>query len=88
MNKHQLGVSAQTLYDTYVAPARFFEMIPGESLDRENIILTGTGLAPSALYRRGARRTLERSQGSGNVQFEVATTQFGLLFEHMLGDQV
>lgn len=85
MNKHQLGVAPQTLYDTYVAPTRFLEMIPGESLDRTNTILQGQGMAPSALYRRGARRVLERSEGAGNVQFEVATTQFGLLFEHMLG---
>ncbi len=85
MNKHQLGVAPQTVYGDYVAPSRFFEMIPGESLDRTNTVLQGAGMAPAARYRRGARRTLERSEGAGNVQFEVATTQFGLLFEHMLG---
>lgn len=81
----QFGFVAETVYGTPVTVTRFQEIL-SESLERKNQTITSNGLRNATRnLRRGSRRVLTASDGSGDVNFEVATTGFGLLFNHMLG---
>lgn len=81
----QIGVKAETTYGTPVTVDRFYEFV-SESLERQNNVIQSAGLrAGSRNMRRGSRRVLATRQGGGDVVMEVATTGFGLWFNHMLG---
>lgn len=81
----QFGLKAETTYGTPVVVDRFYEIL-NESLERRNQTITSNGLRNAARnLRRGSRRVLTASDGGGDVNFEVATTGFGVLFNHMLG---
>lgn len=88
MNLHQMGMAEESTYGTFVAPTRFFEILPGETLERRQTILQSNGIRAGNLYRRGANRAIVKDDAGGSVDFEVWTNNFGLLFKHMLGDNV
>lgn len=81
----QFGMAQETAWGTYVAPDRFLEFLPGESLQRRQTVLTSQGLQKNAMFARGSRRVLTKNDAGGDINFEVATTRFGILFYNMLG---
>ncbi len=85
MNKTQFGVAEETVYGTPVTVTRFYEILGGESLGRQQNVIQAEGLRPGLRTRAGSRRKLVREWGDGQFQTEVATKGFGLLFKHMLG---
>lgn len=85
MNLHQMGLAPEVTYGTFVAPTRFLEFLPGESLERRQEILMSEGLRTGLTYKRGQKRALTRQDAGGTMAFEVWNKSFGLLFEHMLG---
>jgi hypothetical protein len=85
MNNAQLGIVAETTYGMPVTVDRFLEFLPGESLERQQMVINSQGLRPGLKSRLGPRRARTKQWGAGTVQLEVATQDFGLLFLHMLG---
>lgn len=85
MNLHQFGIADETVYGTYVAPTKFFEFLPGESLGRRQTVLTSSGLIRGDRFSRGPRRVLTKNDAGGDINFEMGDRNFGLLLEHMLG---
>lgn len=84
-NNMQLGVVAETTYGTPVTVNRWFEFLAGESLERQQNVIMPGGLRPGLYNQLGPRRALTTQWGEGSVPMEVATTGFGIWFEHALG---
>lgn len=80
---HQLGYAEETTWGTAVTPDRFLEFTT-ESLEKRNTIATSNGIRSGRRYG-GQGRRITRHDAGGGVTFEVATSGFGLLFEHLLG---
>ncbi len=80
---HQLGFAEETTWATAVTPDRFLEFTT-ESLEKRNTVATSQGIRSGRRYG-GQGRRITRHDAGGSVTFEVATTGFGLLFEHLLG---
>lgn len=80
----QLGVAAETVYGTYVAPSRFFEFSK-ESLKMNKRTVQGGGLAAGRFAQLGSRRVVVGRDASGSVDFDVTTKGMGLLFAHLMG---
>lgn len=81
--KHQLGLAEETTWGTIVTPDRFLEFTQ-EGLEKRNTIATSNGIRSGRRYGGQARR-IARHDAGGTVTTEVATTGFGVLFEHLLG---
>lgn len=81
--KHQLGIVAETQWATAATVSRFLEFT-SETLERRNTIATSAGIRSGRRYG-GQGRRITRHDAAGTVNTEVATTGFGLLFEHLLG---
>src|SRR6266542_2586471 len=80
----QIGVAEESTWGTYVAPARYFELLSSElALTKEPIT--------SAAWRAGvpvptsARRKKGSTHVEGAMKMEIANKGFGLLLKHMLG---
>lgn len=82
---HQLGTAEESTYGTPVTVNRFYEVLPGESLDRNQTIIQSRGLRPGIRHALGSRRALVQRSGGGTIPMEIATTDFGRWFKHMLG---
>lgn len=81
----QLGLVAESTYGTFVAPSRWYEFVD-ESLRFEREPIESRGI-------RAGRRVLHRwAQGvqrvTGDVVFELAPQNFGIIFSHMFGGLV
>jgi hypothetical protein len=80
------GCAVESTYGTPVVCDRFFEILGGESLKRNNRTLVSQGMRGGARnLRRGSRRVVSGRDASGNVPMEVATTGFGRWFQQLLG---
>ena len=80
---HQLGLKAEVAWGTPVTPDRFIEFT-SESLERRQNIAVSQGIRSGRRYGGQGRRITRRDAG-GSFTTEVATTGFGILFEHLLG---
>lgn len=83
----QIGFVEEVTYGTYLAPTRFLEFVSegvAQSIERieSEAIRAGTTLLRSDRWAPG------RVGIGGDVELEVATKGFGLLFKHMLGSSV
>lgn len=79
----QLGLVAEVTYGTFVAPTRWFEVLPGETFKFERDRIESNGI-------RAGRRVLHRwaagtQRVTGDLSLELAPQGFGILFEHMFG---
>lgn len=83
---HQLGLAEETTWGTVVTPTRFLEFTT-ESLEKRNTIAASNGIRSGRRYG-GQGRRITRHDAGGSVGFEIATTGFGVLFEHLLGTAV
>lgn len=80
------GCAVESSYGTPVTVDRFYEILGGESLKRQNRTLVSQGMRGGARnLRRGSRRVVSGRDAAGNVPMEVATTGFGRLFQQLLG---
>lgn len=83
--KAQFGVAEETTWGQYAAPTRLYEFLPGETLKRRQTVLTSQAIRKGTSFALGRRRVLTKHDGGGDINFEVASTGFLLLFKHMLG---
>lgn len=81
---HQLGLAEETTWATAVTPDRFVEFT-SESLERRQNIAASEGIRSGRRYG-GQGRRISRHDAGGSVTFEIATSGFGVFFEHLLGD--
>lgn len=85
-NNMQFGSAEEVTYGTPVTVNRFYEILGGESLERQQTIIQSEGLRPGLRTRLGAdRRCVALTWGQGSVPMEIATTGFGRWFKHSLG---
>lgn len=81
----QFATGVESSYGSAVTPDRFYEVLEGESLERQQDVIITAGLRPSIFSPLGARRVVGRRWGGGQVTMEVMTSGFGRWFAHMLG---
>lgn len=79
----QIGYAAEASYGAVATPTRFLEF-NSQSLNVDVAKVMSTGLGRGRFPRHDRTRTYVRA-AAGAVEHEVMTKGFGLLFEHMLG---
>ena len=83
--KHQVMAAEEGTYGTFQTPDRSYEVLPGETLGLAKTAINSEGLRPGRRYADGTQRVVTRRDAGGRINFEVATTGFGLWFKHMFG---
>lgn len=81
----QLGVSAESTFGTYVAPARFLVGWLKGNPKFSPTRVQGGGLYAGEAVSRGDRYVETTRQATGTFTFEVSRRQAGLLIAHLLG---
>ncbi|GAA4358412.1 phage tail tube protein [Angustibacter luteus] len=81
------GISDETVYGTYVAPARFYEA-NSAPLKRNKTVVQRSGLAAGRLVRAAGGRSVTDTNGEGTVTLEVVQKSMGLLLKHIFGGVV
>jgi hypothetical protein len=79
-----LGIAAESVYGTYVAPTRFLEPNSSE-LKKVKNTAQGGGLAAGRMVQPGSRRVVTTEGAEGTVELEVTNKGFGLLLQHIFG---
>lgn len=80
----QLGLAAESVYGTRVAPGRFLEF-KSESLGIDIDRLESEALRSGMRVLRNDHWAAGKKSVSGDIEFEVGNKGFGLVFKHMLG---
>lgn len=83
----QMGISAESTYGTFVAPAKFIEFT------KENLVLKKTtaqsaGIAAGRLLALSSRRVITRKEASGSFDMEVSNKAMGVLLQALMGTSV
>jgi hypothetical protein len=81
----QLGVKAESVYGTPVTVDRFYEFV-SESIKNDIVQLESRGIGRGRFLRSDRIRTPYIRGAAGAVELEVLNKDFGLLFQHMLGE--
>lgn len=81
----QIGLAAESVYGTFVAPTRWFEF-NSESLHLERERIESAGI-------RAGRRVLHRwaagvQRVTGDIEMELGAVGFGIIWSHILGSNV
>ncbi len=79
----QLGICEESTYNTPVTVTRFLEF-NSEGLDVDVGIIESRGLGTGRFLRTDREKRFIRRAG-GQVEFDVQTKGFGMLFKHCLG---
>jgi hypothetical protein len=79
-----LGMAEESIYDTPVAPARFFEL-QTESFAGKYSRIDAKGVRAGNRVQRSDRWAPNFKGADGSVKLEVLDSGFGLLLKHMLG---
>jgi hypothetical protein len=79
----QLGIGEESTYNTPVTVTRFLEF-NSEGLDVDVGIIESRGLGTGRFLRTDREKRFIRRAG-GQVEFDVQTKGFGMLFKHCLG---
>lgn len=80
-----VGIGEETTYGTPVAPTKWLEIL-SESLRFVPTNLESQGLRRGTRnLRRGSRRTRSARAAEGQINLEVPSTGFDLIWEHLLG---
>lgn len=85
MLDHQLGLKAETTYNTPVVVDRFFEWLAGSGLDWDPNVVQGKGLRVGSQVARAGRRVALVGKGSGKLSVELASKGLGVLLEGCWG---
>ncbi|MEU8316703.1 MULTISPECIES: phage tail tube protein [Actinomycetes] len=83
----QLGIAAESVYGTFVAPARFVEFTK-ESVVLKKTTAQSAGIAAGRLLPLSARRVVTQRQASGSLDTEVTNRGMGLLLQTLMGTTV
>ncbi|MEU1559515.1 phage tail tube protein [Streptomyces mirabilis] len=83
----QLGISAETTYGTFVAPAKFVEFTK-ESLALKKTTAQSAGIAAGRLLALSSRRVLTRQEVQGSIDLEIVNKSLGVLFQALMGTTV
>jgi hypothetical protein len=81
------GLSEEVAYGTAVAPSRWLEFLPGETLQRRANFVESQAIGGSTTRnaQRGAKRLATTQDAGGSISMEVPSRGFGLLLKHALG---
>lgn len=80
----QLGVATETTFGTRNVPDHFYELV-SESMKLNKSRTAAKGIRPGKVVQRSQRFRTTKIDVSGDVNLEVASNTFGLLFYHSLG---
>lgn len=80
----QVGFAAESTFATYTAPTRYLEFVT-EGLTLASERIEGSGLRAGQRVLRNDRWAVNKKGVGGDIQLEVLSKGFGLIFEHMLG---
>ncbi|MET9099942.1 phage tail tube protein [Streptomyces antibioticus] len=83
----QIGIAAESVYGTYVAPTRFPEFTK-ESLALKKTTAQSAGIAAGRLLALSSRRVVTRREAAGSIDLEIANKGMGLLFQALMGTSV
>jgi len=83
----QIGIAAESVYGTFVAPAKFIEFTK-ESLVLKKTTAQSAGIAAGRLLPLSSRRVVTQRQGSGTLDMEVTNKGMGLLLQTLMGTSV
>lgn len=83
----QFGISAESTYGTFVAPAKFIEFTK-ESLVLKKTTAQSAGIAAGRMLGLSSRRVQTRREVSGSVDLEVTNKGMGLLLQSLMGTTV
>jgi hypothetical protein len=83
----QLGISAETTYGTFVAPAKFIEFTK-ESLALKKTTAQSAGIAAGRLLALSSRRVLTRQEVQGSIDLEIVNKSMGVLIQALMGTTV
>lgn len=84
----QFGLAAETTYGTYVAPNRWMEYLPGETMKRTQNFLRPAGLAAGIQVARGKRTAGTSRMAGGGMSLEVPDGAFGPILNLLHGETV
>lgn len=79
-----VGFSPESVFGTYVAPAKFYEF-DTEDVKKTRPFVQGGGLAAGRMAKLASRRTFITEAASGSVGMEVVNKGMGLLLQHLFG---
>lgn len=80
----QLGIAAETTWGVYKAPDHWYELV-SESMKLERTRTLAKGIRPSKTMPRSQRYRTTKVSVGGDINLEVHSNSYGLLFKHMLG---
>lgn len=80
----QFGCAAETTWGTFQTPTRFLEFV-AETVNLKIDRLESKALRASTRVQRSDRWTANKKGADGDLEFEVSSKGFGLLFKHWLG---
>jgi len=81
----QFGIADESTYGTAVTPTRFYEVQSGDGFEYRPNRVQGTGMRPSSIGPRSARRVTPNFDYGASMNAEVLSRGFGLLFEKFTG---
>lgn len=79
-----VGIAAETVYGTYVAPTRFLQVGKAD-LKKVKTTAQGGGLAGGSFAQPGSRRVVTSHGASGGIDLEVVNSKFGLILQNIFG---
>ena len=80
----QLGISAETTWATRVAPSKWLEFVD-ESMELDIQHIESAALRSGNSVLRSDRQKINKKGAAGDISFEVTSSGYGLLLEHMFG---
>lgn len=83
----QIGISAESVYGTYVAPAKFIEFTK-ESLVLKKTTAQSAGIAAGRLLPLSSRRVVTQREATGSLEMEVTNKAMGVLLQALMGTSV
>lgn len=81
------GMVEEVTFGTAVAPSRWLEFLPGESLQRRANFVESQAIGGSTTRnaQAGAKRIATTQDAGGSVAMEVPSRLFGLILKHAIG---
>lgn len=80
-----VGLKAETVFGTYVAPDRFHEPSGEVSWGKVKNVYQGGGVASGRMVQPGTRRVVVTKGAGGSLPMEVANTKMGVILQHIFG---
>lgn len=88
MLDHQVGWIPESTWNTPPTVTRFGEWMPGNGMDFDPNVVQGKGLRVGSQVLRAGRRVGLVGQGTGKLQFEMASKGFGTMLTSCWGTSI